>query len=482
MTAGSLPGRRWVGGGFASVATIGLAIGAVVAATMVDPVVVVAGLLAIIGGILILQNPEWGLLAIAAFTVLRLPDVAADFHGAPSLFTPLLGVVLVAVVVQARASGIRPTGGLRAAGLAGSYVLLAMGSLLFADVTAGATSAVVELAKDAAVAVVVGMLLRSTDTLRRLTWVLVLGGGALASLSVIQFLSGTFDNEFLGFAQSSVQEIVTGTDDVRIAGPIGDPNFYAQWLVMIVPLAIDRFHAETDRRLRVLAGASAGLASLAVIFTFSRGGAVALGVVILGMLIRHPPKARTVVAVAIAGVLAVPLLPPGYVDRLSALAGVGSIDIGVDSSVRGRTAQIGAAWEMFTERPLTGLGYGTYKVNYPEYTRSLGIEISNKEREAHNLYLEVAAETGIPGVIALGTLIVAAFGSLAEGRRQLRRSGRGEGDDTGYAVAMALVGYLITSVFLHMAFARFAWLLFGIAYAFPSMARAERRRAREPVT
>lgn len=479
MTRGSLMSPRGLGSGIAALGAAGLAALSVLASTKVDPIVVAAGLVALIGGLLILQNPEWGLMAVGIFTILRLPDVATDFHGAPSLFAPLLAVVLVAAAAHARSTGIRPPGGLRAAVVGGAFVLLAVGSLLGAEVTTGAFESVSELAKDVAVALIVGMLLSGTQMLRRLIWVLIVGGGFLASLSVLQFVTGAFGNEFLGFAQSAVQEIVTGSDNVRISGPIGDPNFYAQWLVMLVPLAMDRMYVESDSRLRVVAAIAAVMASVAVVFTFSRGGAVALAVVVAGMLIRHPPKLRTVAAFAVVGVLAIPFLPPGYVDRLGALGGVGSIDTDVDSSVRGRTAEIGAAWAMFTDRPLTGIGYGTYKANYQDYTRSLGIDLSAKDREAHNLYLEVAAEMGLPGLVALGILIMAAFASIGDGRRTLRRSGRYEADGTGYALAMALIGYLITSVFLHMAFARLVWLMLGIAFAFPSMARAEQRRAAE---
>jgi hypothetical protein len=60
-------------------------------------------------------------------------------------------------------------------------------------------------------------------------------GAALATLSILQFLTESFNTTFGGFAQSAVQNICAQTDDVRISGPISDPNFYAQLLVMLVP-------------------------------------------------------------------------------------------------------------------------------------------------------------------------------------------------------------------------------------------------------
>ncbi|MFH1104585.1 MAG: O-antigen ligase family protein [Actinomycetota bacterium] len=455
----------------------GLAAAALGAAamTVVPAIIVITGVVAVAACVAILHDPEWGLAAVAAFTVLRLPDVATDFHGAPSLFTPLLAFVLLALLVRSRATGERPVGGLRALALFGGFVMVALGSLTVAADTGAGTHQVILLVKDGMVAILVGMLLRRSSALRLVIWVLVVGGAALATLSILQFLTGSFNTTFGGFAQSAVQNIYAQTDDVRISGPIGDPNFYAQLLVMLVPLAYDRMRDETSRFLRV-AAAYAGLAcAVGVILTFSRGGALALAVVAVALIVRHPPKVRTVVAVGVLALAALPFLPPGYLARLGALGQVGEIQAGVDPSIRGRTAELTAAWEMFADHPLVGVGYGNYIVLYPEYARESGIDIRSTERNAHNLYLATAAETGIAGLVALGAVIVGAFVALHSGRKRFREMSDHRADGIGYAIAVSLVGYLITSLFLHMAFARFAWLMIGLALAFPSTAAAEDR-------
>ena len=444
------------------------------AMTVVPPILVVAGLVAVVGGIAILRDPEWGLFAIAAFAVLRLPDVASEFHGAPSLFTPLAAFVVAALVVRARATGERPPGGLRALVLVGAFVLVGLGSLTFATDAAAGTSQVVLFVKDGAVAILVGMLLRRSSALRWVVWVLVGGAAALATLSIVQFSTGSFSTSFGGFAQSAVQQIVVGRlDNVRISGPIGDPNFYAQLLVMVVPLAYDRMRDETTRLAKAAAGYAAAVCAVAVVVTFSRGGLLALAVVVGVLMVRYPPKLRTVVAAGVLAVFAIPFLPAGYLDRLGALGGVGTIQTGIDPSIRGRTAELTAAWEMFADHPLTGVGYGNYMLNYPEYARSSGIDVRSTEREAHNLYLSTAAELGLAGLAALAAIIIGSFTALAAGRRRFRAMSDHRADGIGFAIGVSLVGYVVTSLFLHMAFARFAWLMIGLALAFPSTAAAE---------
>ena len=80
---------------------------------------------------------------------------------------------------------------------------------------------------------------------------------------------------FAGFGLSSVENIVGTFDDIRISGPVGDPNFYGQLLVAILPLALDRMWGERTMRLRLLGAGSAAVIAAATVLTFSRGAAVA---------------------------------------------------------------------------------------------------------------------------------------------------------------------------------------------------------------
>jgi putative inorganic carbon (HCO3(-)) transporter len=191
------------------------------------------------------------------------------------------------------------------------------------------------------------------------------------------------------------------------------------------------------------------------------------------LMVRYPPKLRTVVAAVVLVVLSIPFLPSGYLERMAALGGVGTIEAGVDPSIRGRTAELTAAWEMFADHPLAGVGYGNYMIRYPEYARNSGIDVRATEREAHNLYLATAAELGLLGLFALAAIVIGSFTALSTGRKRFRAISDHRADGIGHAIAASLIGYLVTSMFLHMAFARFAWLIIGLALAFPSAAAAE---------
>lgn len=483
MTLVALRGRSKSHGGVWLLAgLVATTVGAGVAAMgILPPVTVVAALLAVGGATAILLDARWGLVAVTAFTVLRLPDVATDFHGAPPMFAPLVGLVLVAVLLRGRLTGDWPVGGARAIVVVGAFAIVALVSLLAAGDSGDGIAAMRTLIEDGSVAVLAGMLLRRSDSLHTVSWVLVGGGALLASISVFQFATGAFGSTFGGLAQSAVQNIYETADDVRISGPIGDPNFYAQLLVMVIPFAYDRMREEASRLRQAAAGYAMAVCAVTVVLTFSRGGLLALVVVMAIMVVRHPPRPRTVAIAALAVIAAIPLMPAGYVERLTSLGDVGEIEAGIDPSIRGRTAEMSAALAMFWDRPLTGIGFGNFASEYPGYAEGLGIDVRDAPREAHSLYLETAAETGLPGVVTLAGLFGAAFLALAAGRRRFREMADLRSDGIGLAVGVALVGYLVTSVFLHMAFARPVWLLIGMALAFPSTAAAEDRIRDEAV-
>jgi len=463
--------------------SLGAGIAALALATIAlvfGPILAVASLVAVVAVVGIIEDSAFGAIAVAAFVILQIPDIATDFHGAPSTFAPLLALVLVALAARSIRSGTWPAGGGRAAVVVGVVVGVALISITASGTIGTGLPAVAELTKDGAVAVVIGLLVRSTNALRLVVWTLVGGGMFLAGLSILQFLTGSFGSTFGGFAQSEVHQIVGALDDVRISGPLEDANFYAQWMVMLIPLAIDRFYDETWVPLRATALGAAAMSAAVVVLTFSRGGLLALVVVLALMALRHPPRPAAIAAAVVAAIVVIPFLPTGYTDRLLELTDIGETEIGSDPSIRAREAEAIAATEMFLDHPLTGVGYGGYPDHYPEYVRDLGIEQTGKAREAHNLYLETAAETGVLGVFALSGVVIAVGASLRSGRRRLRAMGDMGSDGIGYAVGVALIGYLITSVFLHMAFSRPMWLLAGLALALPSMAAAEdSRRDRE---
>nr|MBI2905263.1 O-antigen ligase family protein [Chloroflexota bacterium] len=423
---------------------------------------------------------RWGLLVVIFIIYTRFSDVAVKFHGVSSVAKSFILVLLLAIVIRWILRAERPTGWVRPALLIAGYGAVGFASLLYAADFNQALSAALEFVKDGVIAVVVIFLLQSGAMFRRVIWTLLLAGIFMGTLSVYQYATGTFNNNYWGFAQAPLQNIVGQTSDHRSSGPIGDPNYYAQMMLVLVPLALDRVWNERQRRMKLLAVWALAVSSLAIVFSFSRGGFIALLVMLGAMLAyRRQRPINWLIALAI-GLVLLQFVPATYTQRLQTIVeiipgfGNGVTTTGPnEASLRGRTSELIVAVQMFADRPILGVGLGNYSFYYQSYSRRLGMDPRVEPREAHNLYLEVAAETGLLGLSMFGILLWVMFTGILRARHLLVAAKLTRYLDIISAYTFSLVGYLTASLFIHAAYPRYLWLLVGIALAIPRVAQHE---------
>jgi O-antigen ligase len=428
--------------------------------------------------------PNAGLIILVGISYIRVSDVLVAERGAPSIADPLIALLTLLVIGRWITSRRVPNAGLRrAAILLAVYGLVGLSTLLHAADPGRAQAAFVIYGKNAVFVLLVMALLRSREGFRGAIWALLVGGSTVATFGVLQVVTGNYDQTFFGFAQTEVRHIAGAVSSHRLGGSIGDPNYFSQLLVLLVPLAFDRFRRERSSGLRVFAGASLALYLLAITFTYSRGGFLALAVVGILVVVQLKPRPRSLVLAGMATVLAVALLPSSAKDRLGALPSAieSTVDDDVfvtDQALTGRTSELLVAWEMFSDHQLTGVGLDNYEVHYQEYSGPLGLDPRPGERSAHNLYLEVAAETGLPGLLAFGAILYVALWSLLWAGRTFDERGWDDSAALARALWTGLVGYLVAALFIHDAYPRSLWLLIAIALAVPAIAAATPVRRR----
>ena len=430
-----------------------------------------AGLLVALAVVL---NVEWGLFVLIFISYTRFSDVLTEHHGAPSVFQPFLGLVIVMILVRWLVFRRRPLGWEKTALLVILYGLVLTASLLNASDFQRAQEAATTFIKDAVIVIIIGMILQRRTVLRQVTYSLLLAGIFMGSITTFQYLTQTFGNNYWGFGLARIQNIVTGVNENRISGPIGDPNFYGQFLIVLVPLAIHCVIFEKKRWLRLLAAWSLVVCVLSIIFTFSRGAALGLALVIGLMLLHYRPKPVALLLLIILGVLALRAAPEKYLNRLLTIKDIipGFNDnLTAEVSFGGRASEALVAYYMFRDHPLLGVGLNNYNSHYQQYSRYLGLDPRREARSAHSLYLEILAETGLVGLLAFGLLLLAMGRSLLTAHREFMRQGMNDFASLAYAYGVSMTGYLFTSIFLHLAYPRYFWLLFGIIMAIPQVAR-----------
>lgn len=252
--------------------------------------------------------------------------------------------------------------------------------------------------------------LRDWESIRVVIWAIVAAVAGISAYSLGQFWS----------TDTNINWVVGGI--LRVYGTFGTPNPLAAYFEFTVPillaLTLLGLSPVVRERLGVplwLGMAASSLFGMIVLgLTQSRGGWIgfAAGMAVIFLLLPFRIKLVSLVlgAVLIAGIL---ITPAGQsqierfgnvFDETESMTG-SSYDYGT-----GRSSLWGAAIRMFEDKPLTGVGAGEFDRHYREYTP---VWFDRFPRgQAHNGWLQMAAQSGIAGVVAFTGWIVATLVSL----------------------------------------------------------------------
>lgn len=412
----------------------------------------------------------------------NLAVIAVHFHGVPQFVAPGLALLLLVplarhILLEHQPLVITPALPFLFAFLAALFLSAAMSS----EPEVARESVVPYLTEGLVLYLLVSNSVRSTTTLNQVAWVLILAGSILGALSVTQELTHAYANDFGGLAQ--VDRVGAGggfnvapetadeeTLRLRLGGPLGSENRYAQILAVLLPLALVRVFRERRMRLRLLAAAASLLISGGILLTFSRGAAVGVAATLLLMVLFRELKIRHVAAFVAVVAAVVGLLVPDYVIRLSSLQGVTTLPSAdtsdyPDGAILGRQTENLAAWNTFLSHPVAGVGPGVYFKEYSrEYANRLGLRYLESERRGHSLYLELAADTGVLGLGAFLALVGITLAGLYRSARDWRQR-----DPQRAMLAssffFSLCAYMATAAFLHLSYQRYFWVVLALANA-----------------
>ncbi len=112
-------------------------------------------------------------------------------------------------------------------------------------------------------------------------------------------------------------------------------------------------------------------------------------------------------------------------------------------------------WQMFLDHPVLGVGYGDRESTRMDYYKKEGYTNSSRKYEAHNIYLQVLADSGL---IGLAGLLCFMAGPLVVG---VRRFAKRDDRLILFVVAAALCG-LMQNTFRDSEFAFAYWVSLGL--------------------
>jgi len=258
---------------------------------------------------------------------------------------------------------------------------------------------------------------------------------------------------------------------LRAFGTFGQPNPFAAYLATLLSLAggmglvlISQARRQLVRPLGLLLLASGGLMLLAVMASLSRSAVLALGVAVGVMVALH--HRRGLLLLALAALVGVSLLllggfgllPPFIVARVAALSqnfalfDARAITLTSENfALVQRMAIWQAAWEMFLDHPLLGVGLGNFDVVYPRYALPGWPQLPG---HAHNYYLNLLAEAGFLGLGAYLALLAYLGVRLCQAARRLRslldQGGPNADVPQLYGVTLGAIGLLAVLTVHHL--------------------------------
>jgi putative inorganic carbon (HCO3(-)) transporter len=297
------------------------------------------------------------------------------------------------------------------------------------------------------------LMLNTLTTVRRLeqlTWLIVLCCGYIAGRAVLDYSRG-------------INLVEQGRVTAAIGGLFGGPNDLALNLVAFLPPAavvVMSRHQSTAKR--VTAAIVTALMIAAIVFTKSRGGALGLLAVLVALALLGRKVRKGFGAIVIVAALAASaVMPTSFWTRMGSIVNEDVDRQQFTGSREARRRLMEEGLQTFAERPLTGVGAGQFQNYNPAGRRE-------RWRETHNVLIQVAAETGIFGLLAFSFLIVRAAVSAASALRTLRRPRRPRDGDparvvmsagdrrllSAHAVAMtsALIGWFVCAQFASVAY------------------------------
>jgi O-antigen ligase len=235
----------------------------------------------------------------------------------------------------------------------------------------------------------------------------------------------------------------------RTVGTFGGPAPYTITLVFFALLAVQGAMRDRPGLRRLVVFSLVITALLAVFLSLSRGSWLGAVLAFGGLAILYP---RVVASMAVIGLVVAGALAAGPLGEQIAYAQQRLDD---EATVESRIITNDAATRMIEDRPFIGFGFGNFERYDEEYKQRVGDIPLKLGGSAHNTYLNLAAEMGLPAVaLYFFTPLVLLLRTIRV-RQRLK-----QGDGVAWALCvvlwLALLDQFAVSNFLEMIHA-FLW-------------------------
>jgi O-antigen ligase len=261
-----------------------------------------------------------------------------------------------------------------------------------------------------------------------------------------------------------------------VGGWLGDENDFCMEMNVAVPFAYFMLLGAHNKMSRMLYLSSLCIFVLTAMVTLSRGGFIGLAAVGFYCWLKSSKKGMAVVLVGILVIFMLIFAPEKYWEEIQSTTDDRTLTVGTGAE---RLYTWGIGWEMFLGNPVFGVGQGNFPWNFEEYqggdrfnTRSLA------GRAAHSMYFTLIPEMGFVGALVFFLMAWNNYATVSRlkmlGRAVLNSRSKHpikhEGDvafgvSVGSALEAAMIGYLVSSVFISTLWYPTFWVITALTVA-----------------
>ena len=285
--------------------------------------------------------------------------------------------------------------------------------------------------------------------LRQIAWALGAAAVCVVAYGFWQFVFGIDTSAMKWVDGNAFPELKK-----RVFSTWENPNILAGYLDEALCLVFAFFITFKKRSIRLLCGGAILALAACLAMTYARGACLSLAAVLAGYGILKDRRVLLGCVVLGAAILA---LDPALSERLL------SVFTKMDTSSEMRLALWESTIAMILDHPLLGIGWGAYWMVYPAYDFYIN-DAAVRIVHAHNMYLNYAAEIGIPGALAylwyfFGTMRLS-FLSPVTGTSDFLRALR---LGIGLALISVALGGMTDDVLFNIPTSMLLWLLCALA-------------------
>ncbi|QXI18811.1 O-antigen ligase family protein [Pseudomonas hamedanensis] len=266
-------------------------------------------------------------------------------------------------------------------------------------------------------------------------------------------------------------------DKGRAAGLLEDPNAFALLIAFAVPLGLLLVIRSPNLLHRLFWAACCLLLLGGMTKTESRSGLVVLALS-LAIGVWHYRQQLThirprhfgfaMLGAAIILPLAIYAMPAGYLARIQSLSILSAGAKAQDASLGRRASYIVVGSQIIREHPLLGSGPGTFPLHYATtgYAKAFSAnrKIGDLYRRAHNTYLEIFSELGIPAGLLFVGLLGQGFFNLIRARSAWLQRREWQQADLITHLGMSFLSLTLFLMFLSAPNLKYLWIMLALTW------------------